>query len=92
MRLVRSLVYRTELKEIAKHVARDSPRAAIKLRAKIERQVEQLRDHPHSGRCGLVEGARELVICGTSYLVVYKVGREVTILRVIHCARRWPRR
>jgi toxin ParE1/3/4 len=53
--------------------------------------VEALARHPYLGRVGLSEGVRELIVGGTPYIVVYRVGAEkVTILTVRHAARQTP--
>ena len=73
------------------YVARDDPRAAVRLVLRIGETVEQLADHPGIGRAGRVEGTRELVVTGTPYLVAYRVrGGYVQILRVLHHAQKWP--
>lgn len=53
----------------------------------------QIRSFPDSGRPGRVEGTREVVLTGTPYIAAYKVGDAlITILAIIHGARRWPKR
>ena len=44
-----------------------------------------------AGREGRVARTRELVIRGTPFVVAYRVERnEVSILAVMHAARKWP--
>ena len=75
------------LKEIRRYVAADKPEAAARLALRIVSVVAGLRVHPHMGRAGSQPGLRELVIGGTPYIVIYKVGRKyVTILNVWHGA------
>jgi addiction module RelE/StbE family toxin len=65
--------------------------AALRLMGLIRRRVGQLADHPELGRQGRVPGTRELVVGGTKYIVAYRVGdTEISILAIIHTARRWP--
>jgi plasmid stabilization system protein ParE len=46
---------------------------------------------PYIGRSGRIDGTRELVVSGTPYVVAYTVsGEKVTVLAVLHGARRWP--
>lgn len=82
-----------DLESIRSYVAKDDPVAARRL---VERLIEISRilvDHPHLGRPGRVAGTRELIVSGTPYLIPYRVrDREVSILRVYHGSRRWPRR
>lgn len=72
-------------------VATDSPRAAVILDERIERRIEALIAFPESGRPGRVEGTRELMVVGTSYIAAYQVtGDAMRILRLLHMARLWP--
>ncbi len=52
--------------------------------------VELLDRFPNSGRPGLVDGTRELVVPDQSYVVVYKVTDHVKIVRVLHVRRMRP--
>jgi addiction module RelE/StbE family toxin len=73
------------------YVEADDPHAAILLDERIEAAVKRLIDFPESGRPGMVEETRELVIPHTAYIAPYRiVGDIVRILRVIHGARIWP--
>jgi toxin ParE1/3/4 len=75
------------------YIARANPRAAYAMHDRITARVEQLRTHPRIGRPGRVAGTRELVVTGTPYIVAYRVRPPaVFILRVLHGARRWPRK
>lgn len=81
-----------DLADIVDFVAADNPAAAYALHAAIIDQVAGLAEYPSSGRKGRVPGTRELVIHGTPYIAAYRAaGDTITILRVIHGARRWPR-
>ncbi len=52
-----------------------------------------LAKYPEIGRPGRVRGTRELVVAGTPYIAAYRImGEVVTVLRVLHGARRWPRK
>ena len=75
--------------EIRQFVALDKPGAAARLAARIVSVVAALRTHPNMGRAGVEPGTRELVIGGTPYVVIYRVGRKrITILTVWHGARK----
>ncbi len=55
--------------------------------------VSLLETTAHLGRPGRVKGTRELVLVDVPYLVAYRVvAGTVEVLRVLHTARRWPRR
>jgi len=76
---------------IADYIEIDNPSAALAVYAEIHQQVAMLADHPLMGRPGRVPGTRELVINRTPYIVAYTVVDEiVTVLRVLHGARKWP--
>jgi plasmid stabilization system protein ParE len=80
------------LAELVSYIAADNPKAAYRLHDEIRKQTGILAAHPEAGRLGRVAGTRELVIAGTPYIAAYRVTREVvTILRLLHGARRWPR-
>jgi toxin ParE1/3/4 len=75
------------------HIAKESLSAALDQLDAIERQVDNLADHPELGRLGRQLDTRELVIARTSFIVVYRLRKKagvIEILRVIHGAQRWP--
>jgi toxin ParE1/3/4 len=81
---------RDELDDIYAWIAKDSPRAAFAMIARIEEKVMRLAapQLAHMGRPGLVEGTRELL--EWPYIIVYKVHDdrdEVVIVSVVHGAR-----
>lgn len=90
MRLHRSDDYHADLVVIVEHIAQDNPAAALAMWDTIERQVGRLTDHPRSGRLGRVPETRELVVAGVPYVVVYRIGHSVELLRVLHGAQQWP--
>ena len=84
----RPLARLVEIREFAA----DKPDAASRLATRIVSIVATLAIRPHLGRTGAVPGLREIVIGGTPYIVVYRVGRKrVTILTVWHAAQRRKR-
>ncbi len=77
------------LRQIERYVAADSPAAAGRLVARIERAILNLADHPLSAPAGVVPGTRQRAIDDTPYLVIYRVDTDgITILAVLHAARR----
>ena len=90
--IVWSPLARARLREIRAYVARDKPDAAERLATRIVAVMEALRSHPHLGRAGAEPGTRELVIGGTPYIVLYRVGpKQVTIHTIWHGAQRKER-
>ena len=90
MRLVRRDSYAGDLDRIVERIAKENPAAALDIWDDIENQVERLCDFPRSGRTGRMPETRELVITGTAYIVVYVVGDDVELVRVLHGAQKWP--
>ena len=89
MRVTFDPAARDELDDIFQWIARDSPRAAHELIARIEAKVMRLEfpELTHMGRPGLVEGTRELL--EWPYIIVYKVFEdrgEIAVLTVVHGA------
>lgn len=90
LRLVRRDSYAQDLDRIVDHIAKDNPPAALNMWDEIENQVERLRDFPRSGRAGRMPETRELVAAGTPFIVIYMVGDDVDLIRVLHGAQKWP--
>lgn len=74
------------------YIAAVSPLAAADRDDKIERQVNMLYEHPRMGRPGRVKGTRELVISGTSFILIYRLrgSLRIEVLRLLHGSQRWP--
>ena len=80
------------LQEEAEYIALDSPESARHVVLQILEQIDQLTEYPESGRLGRIDGTRELVVTGTTYIVPYRIkGHSIEILRVFHSARKWPK-
>lgn len=81
---------RADLRSIFSYIARDNPDAAESMRGRILNKVIQLSANPRAYRLGRLAGTREMVV-HPSYLVIYRESPdEITILRVLHAAQRWP--
>lgn len=86
---------RTALRDLESqidYIATDNPEAAARVSLRIRASVERLAEFPEMGRIGRVPATRELVVAGTSWIAVYRVGTSVEILRVLHASQRWPPR
>lgn len=80
-----------DLDRIQDFIAQDSPVAAYRLTDRIIGYPNRLlADNPLGGRKGRAAGTRELVVPGTSYIVVYRILDIVQILAVVHASREWP--
>jgi toxin ParE1/3/4 len=89
MKITFEPVARDELDRIFAWIAKDNPRAALKMIARIEEKVMRLenRQLAYMGRPGLVEGTRELL--EWPYIIVYKVDdarQEIDVVAVAHGA------
>jgi toxin ParE1/3/4 len=72
--------------------ARLQPSLGNRIADALETACDQITLFPLSGRLGRVEGTHEIVLSGTPYIAAYKVeAPRVTILAIIHGARRWPK-
>ena len=81
---------RVELDHVYDWIAKDNPRAALDMVARIEAKVMGLetRELTNMGRPGLVEGTRELL--EYPYIIVYRVDQarnEIIVVSVVHGAR-----
>jgi toxin ParE1/3/4 len=82
-----------DLEELHEYIAKDDPAAAARQLEKVLESVARLGNNPNIGRPGRVKGTRELVITKTPYIAAYRIKDElVEILRVLHGARKWPKR
>ena len=80
-----------DLDSIATYIGREDPAASRRVLARIAERARDLRSRPHRGRRGRAPNTHELVVDGTSYIVVYRIeGDRADILAVYHGARRWP--
>jgi toxin ParE1/3/4 len=82
---------RDDVRHAVRYVARNNPRAAAQIGARIMASAQRLQMFPELGRPGRVAGTRELVVPRTPYIIAYQItGGDIEILAVIHTARRWP--
>ena len=80
-----------DLLSIVEYISDDNPDAAQALKDEIETKVSRLPDQLQLYRVGRVDGTREMVV-RRNYIVVYtEDASAVTVLRVLHAARQWPR-
>ena len=90
-RIVWSNEARREFIDAVAYIARDDQAAARRMRGRIDAAVQGLSDRS-TGRPGRVPGTHEKSVTGAPYIIAYAVDAStVTILRVVHGARDWPR-
>ena len=81
------------LEQLAEFIAEHNPDAADATVSRLLRAAEALGKTPEMGRRGRVDGTRELVVPGSSYILAYEIAvDEIWILLVCHGAQRWPDR
>ena len=82
-----------DLESAKNYITQDNPVAAQQVVARIKDAVSLLSEQPGIGRLGRVPNTKELVVDQTPYILPYRVrDRRIEILRVLHAARRWPKR
>jgi toxin ParE1/3/4 len=88
LRLTRRAV--RNLADIADYLRERNPEAALRLRAAIDKSLQNLVLFPHAGRKQEVEGVRKVVTRRYPYLVYYRtdeVAGEIVIIAIRHSAR-----
>lgn len=82
----------SQLADVYAYISESRPAAAESQVKLVVRAAKNLGEFPEMGRPGRRSGTRELVVPGTSYIVVYRIRLEsVRVLAVMHGAQRWPR-
>ena len=80
-----------DVDSIWEYIAADNIDAADELIETLRKAADRLADFPMLGRTGSQKGTRELVVAGTSYILIYRlVGKSVEVLRALHGAQKWP--
>lgn len=93
MRLHWSELALNDREGIFSYIETDNPRAAVEMDLRIRDETRTLLDFPSAGRPGRLQGTREFVIPGSPYIAPCRIENDrVVILRVLHGARRWPKR
>lgn len=70
---------------------RHNPALGIKMGDAIAKTVARVAADPNLSRTGRIAGARELLVPGTPFLLVYRIEETaIVILRLLHNSRRFP--
>ncbi len=90
MRLRVSRRAERELGRIRDYIARDRPRAAAGVVARLYAAVRMLAEQPMLGRQVTAAGSRQWPVRGLPYIVIYRIDQsrgEVVVLSIFHGAR-----
>ncbi len=90
MKVLRKPLYMQSLQEIEDHIAIDNPVAALDMWLHIEDQVDKLADPNFPRRRGRVAGTLELVAHANYVIILQQTPDTVTVLDVLHAARKYP--
>lgn len=91
MNIVWSAAAVRHLLEAIDFIRAESAKGSLSVRRRILKTAARLGQMPNSGRTGRIEGTREAVVPGTSFIVVYQVSKDaVEIVGIWHTARLWP--
>ena len=92
MKLVLSRLALAELDDILTYIAERSPLGAAHVEARMRHAFDHIARHPEAAeRVAQRPGVRRLPLIRYPYVVYYEIGaNEVTILRILHGARRQP--
>ena len=69
------------LDSVLERIAQDDPQTAKQVAQEIQTAASKLDEFPRLGRPGLLDGTRELVFPRLPYVLVYRLGKQVQILR-----------
>jgi len=84
-----------DLERICDYIAESRPESARRVAQSVVERIGTLKEFPHLGRSGRIEGTREIAFPPLPYVAVYEIldaQDEVRVLRILHGAQRWPPR
>ena len=81
---------RTDVREIARWIARARSVAAKEVARRIRDTAQTPGQNPGLSRAGAVLDTRERVIPGLPYIIIYRVRDVVEIVWVVDARRDWP--
>lgn len=90
MRLRWTLSAAADMQQISDYLKEHHPRYRQPTMRKLYERIRSLKQRPHLGKRGRVEGTRELLLLPLPYIIVYRLsGQTVEILRIYHGAQEW---
>jgi plasmid stabilization system protein ParE len=80
-----------QLRSIFDYIAAGNPAAAGQTVRRIRAVILRTALMPHSGRIGRTSGTREILVPGTSYLIVHRIVEDcIHVLTIFDGAQQWP--
>ena len=74
-----------DLQSISEYLKQSHPPYREPTMRKLYQRIRALKDAPHVGRPGRIEGTRELLFTPLPYLAVYRVNEQsIEVLRIYH--------
>ena len=81
----------SNLKAISVAIAKDNPRASVRVTERLWTATEHLSRHPFMGRIGRIKHSRELALSDLPYVIGYRVFEShIAIISILHAARDRP--
>jgi len=81
---------RAGVTKIIRYIANEDPKAARRLKERLESSVLPLSEHPYLYRAGRVPGTREIV-AHPNYVVVYRITADcIEVVGVLHARQEYP--
>ncbi|MGB0954502.1 MAG: type II toxin-antitoxin system RelE/ParE family toxin [Panacagrimonas sp.] len=78
--------------KVQEYISQENPRAARRIAQRIAEAAAKLEKFPRLGRPGNVDGAYELVVANTPYLIVYRIrDDQLELIRLWHGRQNWMR-
>jgi addiction module RelE/StbE family toxin len=92
MKLLHTQQFVHDLQHECAYLRERNPAAARRLRDRVLTATQRLGKFPESGRAWRLPGARELIIPGCPYVVIYRIqeGVAVETLKLFHTSREFP--
>ncbi|MCW5233524.1 type II toxin-antitoxin system RelE/ParE family toxin [Verminephrobacter eiseniae] len=92
MKVVWRPMAEADREHIFDYIAKNNLGAALELDEEFQAKADNAALNPKLYKPGRVRGTREIVV-RPNYVMIYRIdddGGTLTVLRVLHAARRWP--
>ena len=81
---------RADLLRIIRYIAKEDPKAARRLKERLESAVLPLAEHPYLYRLGRVPGTRGVVVHPNDVLVYLVAAERIEVVGVLHARQQYP--